>query len=353
MIVKKIPDERPKTADTPVAVKIAGNTAEVRYCQFPGGVPVQKIDKDHGVDLRTGELIEYKHTASRAESTANVARSLRDLRDIINANLENPGNALWVTLTYRENMKDPARLYEDFRRFWQRFKYYLEKRDHPPVEYITAAEPQARGAWHLHLLAIFSSKAPYIPNSDMARIWGQGFTKTKSLKGVDDPGLYLTAYLGNMELTDAISSGSFQAGRLVESKDKSKAVIKGARLKLYPPGFNLYRCSRGVKRPEVYTTTEGEAREIIGTAPLTYEKTVAVVDGQGQTVNIINYRQYNRARRPEEDSGTPTDTQPGGPEAGATDSGKNEICGLPPPLKTSIENGDIHRKISSAKERQQ
>lgn len=196
MIVKKIPDRRPKTADTPVTVKIAGNTVEVRYSRFPGGVPVQKVDKDHGVDLRTGELVEYKHTASRVESTANVARSLRDLRDIINANMENPGNALWVTLTYRENMGDPARLYEDFRRFWQRFKYYLEKKGHPPAEYIAAAEPQGRGAWHLHLLAIFPSKAPYIPNSDMARIWGQGFTKTKASREWMTPAYTLRRILG-------------------------------------------------------------------------------------------------------------------------------------------------------------
>lgn len=130
----------------------------------------------------------------------------------------------------------------------------------------------------------------------MATLWGHGFTKTQSLKGVDNPGLYLTAYLGDMELTEAVNAGQFKAGRLGESKDKSKAVIKGARLHLYPSGFNLYRCSRGVKRPEVLHMTEEEARQIIGTAPLTYEKTIAVRDSEGQTVNIINYRQYNRAR---------------------------------------------------------
>lgn len=189
------------------------------------------------------------------------------------------------------------------------------------AEYIIAAEPQGRGAWHLHCLFLWSGKAPFIPNADMARIWGQGFTKTKSLKGVDDPGLYLTAYLGNMELTEAISSGTFQAGQMTESKDKSKAVVKGARLKLYPPGFNLYRCSRGVKRPEMLDMTEGEAQEIIGRAPLTYEKTIAIVDESGETRNIINYRQYNRARAEVQD-GKSTSKQPGKSEAGATDSGK-------------------------------
>lgn len=320
MKVERIPNERPKTADTPVRVKIAGNTLEVRYSRFPGGVPVQRISKDYGVDLRTGEWIEYRHAANRAESTASVSKSLRDLRDLINANLTNPETALWVTLTYALNMKDPVRLYEDFRRFWQRFKYYLQKQGHPPAEYIAAAEPQGRGAWHLHVLVLFPCKAPYIPNSDMARIWGHGFTKTKGLNGIDNPGLYLTCYLGDMELTEAVGAGQFKAGQLAESKDKSKAVIKGARLHLYPPGFNLYRCSRGVKRPKVYTMTEGEAQEIVGKAPLTYEKTVAVMDEQRQTVNIINYRQYNRARV-QEQAGTPNIEQPGKVETGPIDSG--------------------------------
>ena len=98
------------------------------------------------------------------------------IRDSINTNLAEPENALWVTLTYAENMRDAKRLYEDFRRFWQRFRYYLDKHEYPPAEYITAAEPQGRGAWHLHCLFLFPEKAPFIPNADMARIWGYGFT---------------------------------------------------------------------------------------------------------------------------------------------------------------------------------
>lgn len=122
-------------------------------------------------------------------------------------------------------------------------------------------------------------------------------------------------------MTEAISSGTFQARQVAESKDKSKAVIKGARLKLYSPGFNLYRCSRGVKRPEVQDMTEGKAQEIIGAAPLTYEKTIAIVDEDGETRNIINYRQYNRARVEVQDR-KPASKQPGKSEAGAADSGK-------------------------------
>ena len=296
----------------------------------PPAITIKKLSADLYADKRTGEVKEFQHHDSRAGDKASVSQSLRKLRDLINANLENPETALWVTLTYRENMTDPARLYEDYRRFWLRFKYYLNKQNHPPAEYIIAAEPQGRGAWHLHCLFLFPEKPPFIPNSDMARIWGHGFTKTKSLKGVDNPGLYLTAYLGDMELTEAVNAGHFKAGRLGESKDKSKAVIKGARLHLYPSGFNLYRCSRGVKRPEVWQTTEQAAQKIIGTAPLTYEKTIALTDSEGQTINVINYRQYNRARA-EKQAGKATAGQVDEAEAGTGDSGAKSKNGAAKP----------------------
>ena len=97
-----------------------------------------------------------------------------------------------------------------------------------------------------------------------------------------------------MELSEAVSAGQFKAGQLAESKDKSKAVIKGARLNLYPPGFNLYRFSRGIKRPEVWQTTEREAQAEISGMPLTYEKTISITDASGAVRNIINYRTYTK-----------------------------------------------------------
>ena len=261
-------------------------------------MPIEKISADQYVDKRTGEVKDFTHNATRADDLISVRQSLKRLRDLINANLTDPQTALWVTLTYKENMTDPAKLYQDFRRFWQRFKYYLEKNKLPQAEYISAAEPQGRGAWHLHCLFLFSEQAPYIANAEISKLWKQGFTKTKSLAGVDNPGLYLTAYLGDLELTDAIDLKN-TAGRLKKTSDRvgaRKAVIKGARMKLYPPGFNIYRHSRGVQLPEKYQMTEAQAQKIIDGAPLVYKKTVALLGDNGETVNIIHYRQFNRAR---------------------------------------------------------
>lgn len=295
MKVERIKDVRPDPRDE-VTLKAAGNILEIRYTRNTKGSPIIKLDKDHGLDTRTGEVIDYQHNQNRAGDMASVAQSLKRLRDVINANLENSERALWVTLTYAENMTDTERLYKDFHAFWKRFLRYLKRGGHPRAEYIAAAEPQGRGAWHLHCLFLFPDKAPFIPNAEMARIWGQGFTKTKSLQGIENPGLYLTAYLGDMELTEALNSG-IKSGKLAEVEVKGqqkKAVVKGARMKLYPPGFNLYRSSRGVERPKIYKVTEEQAREYVGDAPLTYERTVAVTDGAGDIQNVVNYRTFTR-----------------------------------------------------------
>lgn len=70
-------------------------------------------------------------------------------------------------------------------------------------EYITAAEPQGRGAWHLHCVFIFAGKAPYMENAVVRDCWKQGFVTVKRLDDVDNVGAYLTAYLGDMELSEA------------------------------------------------------------------------------------------------------------------------------------------------------
>ncbi len=287
--------------DTPVTLKEAGNILEVRVMTSNDHTfPIHKLDKDHGVDLRTGKIIHYQHNANRAESKESVSQSLRKLRDLINTNLTDPSMALWVTLTYAKNMTDSKQLYEDFRRFWQRFEYHLEKEGLPKAEYIAAAEPQARGAWHLHCLFLFPEKAPFISNEKMEEIWGLGFTKTKSLKKIDNLGLYLTAYLGDMELTEAKEAG-VEKGRekevfaLDEGKKRvKKSIVKGARLRLYPPGFNLYRHSQKIKYPIVTDTTEAEAQVIVGSCPLIYEKKYTINDEAGEIINEIYYRQYNR-----------------------------------------------------------
>ena len=113
MEIKQAENITPEKEDI-VTLKIAGNVMEIRFSKNSAGSPIKKASKDYGIDMRTGEVVEYQHTTSRAGDKASVKQSMKRLRDIINANLKNPGNALWVTLTYAENMRDEKRLYADF-----------------------------------------------------------------------------------------------------------------------------------------------------------------------------------------------------------------------------------------------
>ena len=157
---------------------------------------------------------------------------------------------------------------------------------------------------HAHLLLIFQKKAPFIPNAELAKIWGRGFVKIKALKIVDNIGAYLSAYLGDMELGETLTANSISGKgfKVVESTDKdgtrqTKAIVKGARLRLYPKGFRLFRKSRGIVPPRITDCTNAEAMREVGNAALTYEKTIKIVDDSGKSCNVINYRHYNKKRK--------------------------------------------------------
>lgn len=221
-----------------VCVKEMGNVIEITYIQHKNsGATIQKIDNDSYVVLSTGELKEANHISSRADNKAQVSQSLKRLRDYINTNVIDVNKCKWITLTYKENMTDTKRLYVDFKNFMKRFKYKFGD-----IEYIVACEPQGRGAWHLHCIIIFEDIAPFIPNSEIAKLWQQGFTKTTKLDNIDNIGAYLTAYLGDMEFEEFIKSGvdfkcvTFKEVDRIENikLEKPKKFVKGRAIVYVP-----------------------------------------------------------------------------------------------------------------------
>ncbi len=298
MKIEKIPNTEPNP-ESSVQLKKTGNIFEIRTMSKAPQMPIKKLDRDNFVNIKTGEVKGFKHTEKRTDNIKSVSQSLKQIRNYINTNITKPEKALFVTLTYAENMQDTERLYNDFRKFNMKLKYYLNKNKMPKYEYILVIEPQARGSLHAHLLLIFNEKAPFIPNNILAEIWGHGFVKIKSLKNIDNIGAYLSAYLGDMELGEAltVSSKEVKGFKLIKNDKKpSKAIVKGARLKLYPKGFRIFRKSKGIVPPEITDCTYSEAMHEIGNCALTYEKTIKISDDNGKTCNIINYRHYNKNR---------------------------------------------------------
>lgn len=309
----KVLDSPPKMEDYAITkVTTMGHITEVTTRQKNGsGTPCIKIDKDHYMDTRTGEVLEYQHIENRSESTRSIRNTLAKIRAIVNTNVTNPDNVLWVTLTYRENMTDTERLYSDFKRYMMRLRRWCSKNGHEAPEYITVQEPQGRGAWHVHEFLIWDTKAPYIDNNTvMQQLWGQGFTKTKALHDCDNVGAYFSAYLGDMPLEDverlpegekekALSGSTILDKEFRDEQDrtKKKKFVKGGRLYLYPPGMNIIRTSRGIKQPEVEIMTLAEAKEKVSSAKLTYSSAYEIIGEDGQIVNRITKSYYNSKRK--------------------------------------------------------
>ena len=257
------------------------------------------------VDPYTGEVVvhDMERTENRAENTKGLAQSMKKVRDLLNCNVTNPKHCRWVTLTYAENMTDTKRLYSDRQKFWQRLTNWHKKNGHPVPEYISIVEPQGRGAWHMHEVWIYPSKAPYLPNETIREIWRQGFVTVKKLEDVDNVGAYLTAYLCDVPLDEAEAAGLNTNGLEVKevevtAEDGSKThkrYVKGARLHLYPTGMNFYRTSRGVKRPEVEWMSQREAKEKVSAATLTYSKAMRLTDGEQFRSDLV-YEYYNTVR---------------------------------------------------------
>lgn len=279
-----------------------GNISEIMYSEHRSkGGYITKLDADHYVDNRTGEYCEFKHIENRSQDLQSVAKSLKRLRDLLNANITDVKRCRWVTLTYAENMTDPKKLQRDFKHFNDRCRSIFGH-----YEYITAAEPQGRGAWHLHCVFIFQGKAPYMDNAVVRDCWKKGFVTVKRLDDVDNVGAYLTAYLGDMELAEAAEAGIADKAnkgiKEVEYEDengekKTKKYIKGARLYMYPPGFNLYRKSKGIVNPTVTMMPYSEAKEKASSGKLTFSKTIRLSDEESDFTNTLQYEYYNSIRK--------------------------------------------------------
>lgn len=293
--VKRLPPAVGTQELSETKVKICGNVVETsNFRHLNHKCYCVKLDKNHYYlkkklcNFETGELeeFEYNHSENRFDSYYSLLKSFGKLRDLINTNVTDINKVHWVTLTYAENMQDLKKLHIDFKNFWRRFKEYSNLNFGISPEYISAVEPQERGAWHIHLLILWETTAPFVPHDDLWKMWSpkgykekKDFVKIQSLykdgKAIDNVGAYLTSYL-----TDTIS----------EDDHKKQ---KHNRLKLYPSGMNLFRTSKNIKRPQIEYMYEAEARKKVSCAKLTFEKRILIEDRDKQYSNEIIYRYYN------------------------------------------------------------
>lgn len=297
----------PVNDDSIVQVKKTGNITEIKTCLRECKQTIQKVSAQEYIVLDTGELKQYQKTEKRIENPASLKQSMRNLRDIINTNCTDPRKCKFLTLTYRgASQNDPRKLYVDVKNFHKRLRYFLKN---ITFQYISVVEPHGNntGGFHVHEILVFGRQAPYIEHSTVERLWGNGFVKVTNISDVDNVGSYMTAYLCDIpieqaDLKDIKSLSNIKEVTTTDENGKtiSKHIVKGGRLKFYPKGMRFYRCSRGIKRPEIIKCPYSVAKDTVKNSVLTYEKTIKISDDINErTLNIINYKQYNSKAKKE------------------------------------------------------
>lgn len=285
--------------ESEVKFKIAGNTREV---QFSAGVnkkcPIQNISKDKYLIKETGEIKERKKSENRYQSPKSVRKSINKLMDLIRCNATEKSYCKWLTLTYADAMTDYTKVYEDGKMFLRRLQRYLDNQTElsagqKAFKRITVAEPQGEShgnSWHLHILLIFDEVAPFIPNKEIADLWGHGLTDAHKVYDADGLALYFKVYLSDVEYVEGDETYAV-VDKVVDGK--SKQFIKGGRLKYYPTGMPLFSASRGMKRPLVEKISYKKAMDRVSDCRLVYQESYVIGDKK-KTANIIDKKYYKK-----------------------------------------------------------
>lgn len=227
-----------------------------------------------GYTLTESEINRRKGSKNNTDDIDSRKRSLKrakaNLRRLINANVGQYGKeftAKFLTLTFRDNVKDIKQANYEFNKFIKRLNYKLYGVKKVNLKYTTVIEFQKRGAIHYHIIIY---NMPYLKADKISNIWGNGFIKINNIDNVDNVGAYVGEYLGQAEKG--------------QGKD-----IEDDRLR----GQKTYFSSRGLLKPLEVTnkkTVEQVANALLNRKP-TYSSTY-----ENEYLGTVTYKQYNLKR---------------------------------------------------------
>lgn len=172
-------------------------------------------------------------------SRRSSERTRKTVRNLINANFDNKTS--FLTLTFKENVKDIEQANYEFKKFKQKLQRIYEK-ENKKLKYIGVIEFQdgktyvdengnikkgiGRGAIHYHIL-LFDS--PFIDFKKLSDTWGNGFISINKCNDIDNMGAYLIKYMGK-EIQDPRLKGKRRYFASYKTLNKPK---------IYKMDFNL------------------------------------------------------------------------------------------------------------------
>src|SRR5690625_1925257 len=154
----------------------SGNVTEVY--SYENGVKVgEQMPAGHNVKKDNGEMTkEERQTRDKLNLERSLSRTIRNLRRSINANIGAWGNYFpkFMTLTFKQNIKDHATANGAFKRFIQRLNYHVTGEKRTVLKYTRSeehtSELQSRGHLVCRLLLEKKKKKYNDKNANDSRI---------------------------------------------------------------------------------------------------------------------------------------------------------------------------------------
>lgn len=136
-------------------------------------------------DMRSAGVL----SRSNHKTIESKYRTRKKMIDILSLNLND--RSRFVTLTYRENLQDYKKSYNDFKKM---LTYFNQK--NPTLKYMVVKEHQKRGAIHYHMVTFNNHKIKW------RKYWSHGITHSKKITDIEFPekiANYMTKYLTKNE----------------------------------------------------------------------------------------------------------------------------------------------------------
>lgn len=191
-------------------------------------VQLSQFAKSFGVGKRKLKPLrknEPAETISEDSRKKAYARARRNLINTINTNVfqwfdpnGRPYPAVFLTLTFAENITDIETANYEFTLFIRRLSWEILHAKDSFLKYVTVIEFQKRGAIHYHVIFF---NLPFVEKEKIGCLWKRGYIKISVIDNINDIGYYVTKYM---------------------AKDFDDPRLKG---------HKCYFVSRGLKKPVV------------------------------------------------------------------------------------------------------
>lgn len=142
---------------------------------------------------------DYTKAKNGIKSDKSLYRTRNEIKNIIDSNINKYSK--FITLTFKEDIKDREIALDRFKNFTKRYKYHYGE----SLKYLGVMELQngsvrhgktketARNVWHFHIV-VFNERKLNLKEFDRD-IWQNGHCNTKKIDSTDNIGRYLMKYI--------------------------------------------------------------------------------------------------------------------------------------------------------------